>query len=723
MRNWTRSSALFLAAMSVYSGQAIAATPDKKTGDADKPASDVRAVETVQAQGTAPDPAQVKVSDTGMIENLDFKDANLVGVLQMLSIKTHKNILASKEVRGTVTASLSNVTVKEALDAILKANGYGYREKGNFIYVYSAKELAEIDKSERQFVTEVFRLYYTPAANVQPMLKPALSSDGSISASLPTKEGVDGKETGGFSHAAEDVIVVRDYVDNMEKIRKIIKEVDRRPQQILVEATILVARLTEDNALGIDFSVIGGVDFASVAANAANFGDVLSGKVIDSAPALADKGVGAGQTGFTSGVPKGGMRVGLVTNNVAVFVQALEATTNTTVLANPKVLALNKQKGEVLVGREDGYLTTTVTESTTVQSVQFLQTGTKLMFRPFIGDDGYIRLEVHPEDSDGKVVNGLPSKSTTEVTSNIMVKDGHTIVIGGLFRESSSVSKNQVPGLGNLPLVGALFRNQEDGTSREEVIILLTPHIVKDDKAYSAASEQAMKDWEKVRVGVRRGMMCFGRERLAESSYNAAVAEMNKPQPNRRLAMWQLGCATNLNPMFKEAIDMKQTLGAKELTSVDNSCGIRDFVRRRVLEERAAGPRSAAPAAVPAMVIVSEPRPVAALPVPAAPTTPPIAIVPPATPSPAATAPTTRPVTIVPPATPSPMAAAPTTQPAEKTGLVNSNTATQKPLLERNEQTPASSPTSATAATKSESPTPTSTITELPADEAPGANK
>ena len=134
MRNWTRSSALFLAAMSVYSGQVNAAAPEKKAGDADKPVSDVRTIETVPvappppgSQGNAPDPSQVKVSDTGIIENLDFKDANLVGVLQMLSIKAHKNILVSKGVNGTVTASLSNVTVKEALDAILKANGYGYR--------------------------------------------------------------------------------------------------------------------------------------------------------------------------------------------------------------------------------------------------------------------------------------------------------------------------------------------------------------------------------------------------------------------------------------------------------------------------------------------------------------------------------------------------------------------------------------------------------------------
>src|SRR5204862_2562393 len=97
----------------------------------------------------------------------------------------------------------------------------------------------------------------------------------------------------------------------------------------------------------------------------------------------------------------GGLKVGFVTNSVSMFLSALETVTDTTVLANPKVLALNKQQGEVIVGRKDGYLTTTVTESATVQTVDFLDTGTRLIFRPCIGADGYIRMEIHSEDSRG----------------------------------------------------------------------------------------------------------------------------------------------------------------------------------------------------------------------------------------------------------------------------------------------------------------------------------
>jgi len=275
-------------------------------------------------------------------------------------------------------------------------------------------------------------------------------------------------------------------------------------------------------------------------------------------------------------------------DNLSVFLSALEGVTDTTVLANPKVLALNKQKGEVVVGKQIGYLTTTTTETTSTQSVQFLDTGTRLVFRPFVGDDGYIRMEVHPEDSDGglQTAQNLPFKTTTEVTTNVMVKDGHTIVIGGLFRESSSSTRSQIPVLGNLPLAGPLFRQQADTTKRDELIILLTPHIVKDDIAYSEVSEQQLKDAEKLRVGVRKGMMVWGRERLAEMNYEIANEEMNKRHPDRKRAIWHLDAATNLNPKFLEAIKLKQDLTGKELTDSDNS-SIRAFVSHAIMTDRA----------------------------------------------------------------------------------------------------------------------------------------
>ncbi len=607
MRKWTKTAGLlFWAVAAVYSDQATFA----KTGsavNAAAPASNVKLLDEASAtdpfastqpaadaadsdKGKSVSASEVSVDDSGTVE-IHVNDANLVEVLRMLSLQSQRNIIASKDVNGKVTANLYGVTVREALDAILHANGYAYREKGNFIYVYTAKEIADLDKASRVATTEVFHLYYTPAANAQNMIKPVLSADAIVALTTPAVSGIDsgGKDVGGNNHATDDMLVVTDYPENLEKARKIIKEIDKRPQQILIEATILRAALTEDNALGVDFTVLGGVDFAGLQTAGSNTGEALSGSIVNNPTAskVVDSGYAAGQTGFTQSVPQGGMRVGLVTNNIAVFLQALEQVTDTTVLANPKILALNKQKGEVIVGRRDGYLTTTTTDTSTVQTVDFLDTGTRLVFRPYIGDDGYIRMEIHPEDSSGGLTGAnLPFKITTEVTSNIMVKDGHTVVIGGLFRESTTTARSQVPFLGNIPFAGNLFRNQRDQTTREEVIILLTPHIVKDEQAYSDASEDMLKDMDKLRVGVRRGMMCFGRERLADSEYEAALNEMKKPNPNRETALWHLNSATNLNPTFLEAIKMKEQLTGVELTTSDNS-SIRGFLRRQLLADPA----------------------------------------------------------------------------------------------------------------------------------------
>jgi type IV pilus assembly protein PilQ len=632
MRKWTKSAGiLFLAASAALQGvtfgdslkgsknanvKLLDDATDPSAAPATQPATQPSAT-VKQSAGQSVTASQVNVSDAGTVE-IHVNDASLVEVLRMLSLQSQKNIIASKDVHGAVTANLYDVTVREALDAILKANGYDYREKGNFIFVYTAKEIADMEKAERKQKTEVFRLFYTPAANVVTMLKPVLSNEAQVASTTAAVGGIDagttsgsagsggaGGDSGGNSHATEDMIIVKDYPENLDAARKVVKELDRRPVQILVEAVILRATLNDNNSLGIDFTALGGVDFntlgnlgttgtsgATGGTTGGTSGTTISGtglqqaqngQIIQNGAAgpINDKGFVSVATGG------GGLSLGLVKNNIGVFIQALEGVTDTTVLANPKVLVLNKQKGTVMVGSQLGYRTAITTETATADDVKFLDTGTLLSFRPYVGENGYIRLEIHPEDSSGAIdTNGLPSKFVTQVTTNVMVQDGHTIVIGGLFRESTTRSRSQVPFLGSLPGAGLLFRHQSDITVREEDIILLTPHVVKDDNAYSEFSEQELKQTERIRVGMRKGLMPWGRERLAESWYQNAVNEMNKPHPDRQKALFHLNCAIQLNPKFTEAIEMRAQISGHEMTAVDNST-IRHFVRNQIMAERA----------------------------------------------------------------------------------------------------------------------------------------
>jgi hypothetical protein len=184
-----------------------------------------------------------------------------------------------------------------------------------------------------------------------------------------------------------------------------------------------------------------------------------------------------------------------------------------------------------------------------------------------------------------------------------MVKDGHTIVIGGLFRESTDRTRSQVPGLGSLPGIGAAFRRQTDATVREEVIILLTPHIVKDEGAYAAAGEEQLRESERLRVGMRKGLMPWGRERLAESWYERAQSELRKENPDRQKALWYLNSATNLNPKFSEAIELKSRVTGTEAAASDNAT-IKRFVTDRVMAEKGQQlryPSDTPPATVPSL--------------------------------------------------------------------------------------------------------------------------
>ncbi len=492
----------------------------------------------------------VAVSEAGTVD-LNAQGADLRQVLQLLSTQSRINIVASKEVSGTVTADLYGVTFNEALDAVLKSAGFVYVRDGNFVYVYTPKQLEDIEAARRKLETKVFHLNYITCADTKVLITPMLSKEGLISTTPPAAQGVASAkdQAGGNALANEDVLVVHDFPEVMEKVTSLIRELDVPPQQVMIEATMLRATLDESNALGIDFNVLAGVDFGAV------------GQAGDLPPAVKIP-VNANAAVFNSdvntGMPSGGLSIGFISSNVSFVIRALETVTDVAVMANPKLLVMNKQRGEVLVGNRDGYLTTTYTETTSTQTVQFLETGTRLIVRPYIYTDGSVRLEIHPEDSTGGVTaQNLPFEETTEVTTNVRVQDGHTIIIGGLFREKTTNSRTQIPGLGNIPIAGTLFRNRSDATKREEVIILLTPHIIKQNAA-EAVGELAKDQIERFRAGMRQGMLWFGRDRLAQAHMNWARQHLAAGQYDR--ALWDVELALSLESRMEEALQMKEQL-------------------------------------------------------------------------------------------------------------------------------------------------------------------
>jgi type IV pilus assembly protein PilQ len=211
----------------------------------------------------------------------------------------------------------------------------------------------------------------------------------------------------------------------------------------------------------------------------------------------------------------------------------LETLAETSVVASPSVRVLNKQRAELIIGQRLGYKTVTQNGAQSVENINFLEVGTKLLIRPFVAQDGLVRMEIHPERSAGQINNqGLPESRTTEVTSNVMVRDGSTIVIGGLIEEQANQTQSRIPGLGALPVVGNLFKNKANDTFRTELIVLITPRIVQDFDA-EHEGDVSRAEYERRHQNFRDKLSPINRNNLARVEYERAARYFEEGDANR----------------------------------------------------------------------------------------------------------------------------------------------------------------------------------------------
>jgi len=586
--------------------------------------------------GTAP-AETVLMGHDGKIESLHAKNEEIANVLELLSRQFQVNIIASKGVKGKVTADLYGVTIDQVLDAICRANGLKWTRENNSIYLTTAEEATAIRTDESRLTTEVFPLNYLTGDDAVKLITPGLSSKATTAVNTASEKGLpsgSSGSTGANSFGLPDSIIVRDFPENLERVRDILKRMDRRPRQVLIEATILQVTLTDDTTLGVDFNALSGIDFhqlsaAATAGTAPTRTSLINPTALansaDSSAPVPQHGSGVANPGAWGQVrtygfaePGKGLNIGFITSDVSVFVRALETVTDTTVLSNPKVLAVNKQRAQVIVGDRIPYLTTTASSTTTVQTVNFLDTGTELIFRPFISDDGFVRMEIHPKVSSAKLIgsvdNPMPRETTAEVTCNVMVKDGHTIVIGGLFDENVKTDRSQVPGLGNIPGLGWLFRSNEDRTERREIIVLLTPHILDDMEAANEIGVQAMDDAKRRCLGQREGFSWITRERLQTLYLHAAEKAWQEYEKNHKpsdlsWALWNAQVTLNIAPNNLKALRMKDMILSEKRgepyeppnwtiwDSIQDRLKEMDEAKRSAAEERAALPPATPPPA------------------------------------------------------------------------------------------------------------------------------
>jgi type II secretory pathway component GspD/PulD (secretin) len=448
--------------------------------------------------------------------------------LEMLTRGSTLNIVVSPGVTGKVTANLANLTPQQALDAVVRlADLVAQRDRG-IIYVYTAEELRKVGRQPAGL--RVYHLNYIRGLDLWAMIRPFLSPSArvSVSPSNAPNQGTSttpGAQTGGPTafasgqpgasptgtgavgtpppggngatgvtqgpattgsqgftneiYAGGEVLIVQDQEECCQKVDRLVAELDVPPLQVEIEAEIISVTLDANHQAGVNFAVLSGDGNAlgvlgNGAALATSVGFPPLG-AINVAGQVAAAQAGNG-TGFAA--DEHGIKFGFVGRNVAGFIRALDQFGHTDVLARPRIWALNNTVANVQVGDRLGYSTLTQNLTSTVQQVQFLDTGTLLWVRPFVSRDGMVRMEIHPERSSGQVVNNIPQTNTSEVTTTIMVPDGATMVIGGLIENVDDDQRSGLPGLMNCRWVGALFRQTQHSTTKRELIVLLTPRII-----------------------------------------------------------------------------------------------------------------------------------------------------------------------------------------------------------------------------------------------------
>ena len=347
---------------------------------------------------------------------------------------------------------------------------------------------------------------------VTPMLtKPG----GLIAVTTPTEMGLEESKTkvGGNSLAQTDALLIVDFPEIIAQVEVVVTEIDVPPSQVVIEAMILSVKLDDTMKLGVNFALLNGNNKQLVTTG--NGSQINSNVGFNKNSLLPIAGDFVASTA--------GLKYGFINGDLAGFVEALETLAETSVVASPSVRVLNKQRAELIIGQRLGYKTTTFNGTQSIENINFLEVGTKLLLRPFVAQDGLVRMEIHPERSDGKISeSGLPSSRTTEVTSNVMVRDGTTIVIGGLIEEQVNQSQSRVPGLGALPIVGNLFKNKTNDTTRTELIVLITPRIIHDPEA-ECEGDQSRVENERRHQHFTDKLSPINRHNLARVEYERAA--------------------------------------------------------------------------------------------------------------------------------------------------------------------------------------------------------
>ena len=417
--------------------------------------------------------------------SLNFQDIEVRSVLQLIADFTDLNLVASDTVQGRITLRLKNVPWDQALDLILKTKGLDKRQDGNVLLVAPAAEIAAREKlqleNQKQIAelaplrTEFIRVRYASATELFDLFKRGDEESGESVLSARGSVIVDERTNS---------IILTDTSDKLESFRRILAQLDVPVRQVLIEARIVSATANFSESLGVRWGGAGteSVDssFGIVSGSLDSLNSVTQDLASNSAttevpfPEALAVDLGVADVGATR------LGLGFVGPGYLIDVElsALASEGEAEVVARPKVITADKQPATIESGVEIPFQEASSSGAT---STSFKDAVLSLEVTPQITPDDRIIMDLRiNQDSVGQIFQGVPSINTNEINTQVLVENGQTVVLGGIFQTSTSQEVVKTPFLGDLPYVGRAFRRTIERDDRQELLVFITPRIVED---------------------------------------------------------------------------------------------------------------------------------------------------------------------------------------------------------------------------------------------------
>lgn len=460
---------------------------------------------------------------------LDVRDMNIVDVIKFLAQKGEFNVVVSPAVDGRTTVLLHSVAIKDALDIVVISNKLAYHYENNIVQIMTGAEYAAIHGKQFSDKTQVsiIRLQYAKPSYVLAALDNMKSNVGKIIIDEDTgsvvlvdtpqsievmkkaiediekpldtlvfdlkyaradvvaeklRTRIDAKAVGSITaDERSNQILVRVFPGRRDEVQKIIRSLDEPTKEVLIEARVLQIILKPNYDVGTDWS-------SQIARN---------GKEKLSFSNISMNDTASGFSSDTLAKSFGRIAVGNINaDDFALSIRALQSVSDTKILSSPQILVTNNEEAKIHIGDTVPYIVSTTVGTAnpvTSEEVRFVDVGLKLNVTPTINDDGMVTMRLRPEISsvvalvESREGPGIPQVNKTEIETSVMVQDGQTVVLAGLRKEDKTHTKKGIPMLMDIPYLGKAFSRTADSITSTEIVILITPHVVKGHDDFNKA--------------------------------------------------------------------------------------------------------------------------------------------------------------------------------------------------------------------------------------------